>query len=125
LLRDGEQPLAIQLPADTPLSSQPLADLRPRQQATELADGVWYVDATRTSQVRRVRRAKAVIVDLRGELADGDLDHSWLAHTLDAPLPLARTRELVGPDRDARLRLVDTEPRVLEPRRPRVHARLI
>jgi hypothetical protein len=123
---EGERSLAVQVRADH-RADRPLArDLRPAKPLLELDDGAVYVDATRLRKLgaaaRRLRKATHVIVDLRGELADPP--GSLLAAFLDEPLVVATERLPTGPDARGELPLEDRGELVIEPARPRLHARV-
>ncbi|HLT38097.1 MAG TPA: hypothetical protein VK034_17545, partial [Enhygromyxa sp.] len=122
----GPRELTVQVVADRRADRRPmLADPRPSKPIVELDDGVVYLDATRIRRLagaaRRARRARVVIVDLRGELADPR--GSVLAHFIDTGRALAIERMPTGPDPAGQLPLEPVGERRVEPDGPRLHAR--
>jgi hypothetical protein len=123
----GERPITLSVAAKHRAAHSPMADARPSKPIVELREGLWYVDATRVARLdavaRRLRRAEAVIVDLRGPLADPHA--SLCAHLLDEPLALVHERTLAGPDEHGELSLSSVGDRSLDPRRPRLRGRIV
>ena len=93
---------------------------RPRRAITKLAEDIVYVDATRVRQLgaaaRRLRRARAAIIDLRGEL-DARAG-SLLAHFTAMPVAALQVRVPAGPDADGQLPLAAAGTREIAPTRP-------
>jgi hypothetical protein len=122
-----EQRSAVSVTASRRAEHLPMADARPSKPIVELRKGLWYVDGTRVNRLdavaRRLRRADAVILDLRGPLADPR--GSLCAHLLDDPLAVAHERTLAGPDEHGELSLASIGDRELEPRRPRLTGRVV
>jgi C-terminal processing protease CtpA/Prc len=124
---EGERALAFEARATTRVERAVRADARPAKAITELGDGVVYVDATRVARLdaaaRRLRKASAVVVDLRGELADAD--GSLLAHFVSGPTVVASEALPAGPDADGELTLQPAGDRRVEPRGRRLGCRVV
>ncbi len=124
----GEHRVTLELRASLPSDEHPGGgDRRPREMIFAIAGDTWYVDATRMPNLRLaarwLRKAKAVIVDLRGSMLDRE--RSLAAHWLGEPLEIVEERIRVGPTIEGKLPLEPFAHVELPPAAPRLHQKII